>query len=196
MMRPQIIRIGGQAMFQYGLLSHMKVFKVNISSLILITAHYISGIKTSLNHWSRCNIPFKVKGQEILPEDCDPYVHAVDEEDDDPESLVSKLNSTIFRLKEGYKANFVYYTGIDNKGHSVGPEGAELYDEVEAVDAAIQTFLDDLEESGLASHTNFVIVADHGMTAKGDDKVFEKVYGPFSILKQCFAGVCQALRLP
>jgi predicted AlkP superfamily pyrophosphatase or phosphodiesterase len=89
---------------------------------------------------------------------------------DKPHVLNASLSEAITDLKEGFDVAFVYYTGMDVKGHQHGPDSDDIIQEVKDIDAVILQFLEDLKAEEMAIMTNFIIVADHGMTYN-DDKV-------------------------
>ncbi|HIF15274.1 MAG TPA: hypothetical protein EYQ86_08165 [Bacteroidetes bacterium] len=142
------------------------------------TAYYIvpifvlfnSGIKTTLHHWSRCDIPFSPSNgtDTILPDKCTPFLHA-EEGADNVTVLAEALANVITDFKSnGYEAAFVYYTHVDTLGHQFGPDASETKEEIKMIDGIIKTFLDNLANEGLADTTNFIITADHGMSLNSD----------------------------
>jgi predicted AlkP superfamily pyrophosphatase or phosphodiesterase len=127
------------------------------------------GIRTSLHRWSRCDIPFNIDDQEILPLKCEPNLksdgfHSSNEtlKEAFKEALDSFKNDTI-------DAAFIYYPNIDHLGHDHGPNSIEIKDEIEMIDDIIKDVIDNFGDK-----VNFVIVSDHGMSDSAD-KTFEKL---------------------
>jgi predicted AlkP superfamily pyrophosphatase or phosphodiesterase len=65
----------------------------------------------------------------------------------------------------------LYFDIVDHAGHKYGPDTPETAQAVKQVDDAIGRLLAGLAARGLGGKTNLVIVADHGMSACGPDKV-------------------------
>ncbi len=65
----------------------------------------------------------------------------------------------------------LYFDIVDHAGHTFGPDAPETARAVKQVDEAIGHLLAGLAARGLGGKTNLVIVADHGMSACGPDKV-------------------------
>ena len=63
----------------------------------------------------------------------------------------------------------LYFDTVDSAGHGEGPDSAAVDHEVAEVDKAIGMLVEGLAELG--QPTNFVIVADHGMTAISQDRI-------------------------
>lgn len=140
----------------------------------LWTTTTVKGLKTSLHHWSRCDVPFKVDGKDVMPEKCTPYSE-INGYNDTTVTLESAFDEVITDIKDNaYKVAFVYYPNVDNTGHTSGPDSNELKDEIKAVDKVINSFLHKLQTAGLKDNTNFVIVSDHGMSSNSQKK-FEKI---------------------
>jgi len=66
----------------------------------------------------------------------------------------------------------LYFHEADSAGHHTGPDSEETAAAVREVDTAIGTLLAGIEaQPELAARTNFVFVADHGMTPISPDRV-------------------------
>lgn len=65
----------------------------------------------------------------------------------------------------------LYFDIVDTAGHKFGPESPQTAAAVQAADAAVQRLLDGLARLGLADTANLVLVADHGMSPCGPDKM-------------------------
>jgi predicted AlkP superfamily pyrophosphatase or phosphodiesterase len=144
------------------------------------------GINVSLHHWSRCDVPFN----DVLPMKCTPYTNGTGYSDN-VATLADAFEEVIKDLKDDFEAAFVYYPNVDNVGHHNGPDTDETKTEVKAVDAVINTFIANLKKEGLAKTTNFIIVADHGMSDRTN-----KVINDFPLFTKDFiADICCTFRL-
>jgi predicted AlkP superfamily pyrophosphatase or phosphodiesterase len=78
-----------------------------------------------------------------------------------------------FDLPAGQRPRFftLYFDIVDHAGHTFGPDAPQTAEAVKQVDDAIGRLLAGLTARGLGGKTNLVIVADHGMSACGPDKV-------------------------
>lgn len=65
----------------------------------------------------------------------------------------------------------LYFDLVDHAGHTFGPEAPETALAVKEADLAIARLLAGLAARGLAEKTNLVVVADHGMSECGPDRV-------------------------
>jgi predicted AlkP superfamily pyrophosphatase or phosphodiesterase len=65
----------------------------------------------------------------------------------------------------------LYFDSVDTTGHTYGPEAPETRAAVKEADDAVARLMAGLEERGLRGRTNIVVVADHGMSECGPDKV-------------------------
>ncbi|MBY0495861.1 MAG: ectonucleotide pyrophosphatase/phosphodiesterase [Cyanobacteria bacterium] len=76
-------------------------------------------------------------------------------------------------LPENERPSFLtlYFSDVDNAGHSSGPDSAEVKDAVLRVDAEVAALVSGVTAAGLADRVNYVIVSDHGMSAVGTDRV-------------------------
>ncbi|GIT10033.1 MAG: alkaline phosphatase family protein [Candidatus Neomarinimicrobiota bacterium] len=64
-----------------------------------------------------------------------------------------------------------YFSVVDSKGHSYGPDGDETIEAIRVVDKAIGHLIDGLEAQNILNEVNIMIVSDHGMTETPDTKV-------------------------
>lgn len=65
----------------------------------------------------------------------------------------------------------LYFNTVDDIGHEFGPDAPETGAAVTAADAAIGRLVAGLDRLGLRDRTNFIILADHGMSPCGPDRV-------------------------
>jgi predicted AlkP superfamily pyrophosphatase or phosphodiesterase len=65
----------------------------------------------------------------------------------------------------------LYFSDVDNAGHRFGPAGEQTRSAALHVDAMIGRLMSGIEQLGLASRANYVIVSDHGMTELSRDRV-------------------------
>jgi len=65
----------------------------------------------------------------------------------------------------------LYFDLVDHAGHNFGPESAECAAAVHEADEAVARLLAGLSARGLREQTNIVIVADHGMSDCGPDRI-------------------------
>jgi predicted AlkP superfamily pyrophosphatase or phosphodiesterase len=70
-------------------------------------------------------------------------------------------------LPAGQRPQFLtlYFDAVDHAGHDHGPDSSQVNEALHDTDAAIGRFVAELKKRDLYRNTNFVIVADHGMTA-------------------------------
>ena len=64
-----------------------------------------------------------------------------------------------------------YFSVVDSKGHSYGPDGDETIEAIRVVDKAIGHLINGLEAQNILNEVNIMIVSDHGMTETPDTKV-------------------------
>src|SRR4029078_8252042 len=57
----------------------------------------------------------------------------------------------------------VYFNDVDDGGHRFGPNAPETDSAIGRVDSAVGALLDGLEQRGLTSKVNLIVVSDHGM---------------------------------
>ncbi|WP_158542619.1 ectonucleotide pyrophosphatase/phosphodiesterase [Lujinxingia litoralis] len=65
----------------------------------------------------------------------------------------------------------LYFSDLDSVGHSQGPRGSRLFNELQEADANLGYLIDQLEAAGIWPDINILLVSDHGMTALDPDKV-------------------------
>ncbi|MFQ5527740.1 MAG: nucleotide pyrophosphatase/phosphodiesterase family protein, partial [Thermoanaerobaculia bacterium] len=66
----------------------------------------------------------------------------------------------------------LYFSDVDNGAHQHGPEPSpELADALRAVDAAVAALVSGLDERGLGSRVDLMIVSDHGMSSTSAERV-------------------------
>lgn len=72
----------------------------------------------------------------------------------------------------------MYFSDVDDAGHSFGPDAQQTRDAVQEVDKAIKRLLDGLEERGMRDKLNMIIVSDHGMASYrvGDSIVLDDLF--------------------
>ncbi len=65
----------------------------------------------------------------------------------------------------------LYFSDVDSRGHSYGPDSPEVDEAVREVDETLGHLIDRLEEIGLWPDINLIVVSDHGMAELDDEKV-------------------------
>jgi predicted AlkP superfamily pyrophosphatase or phosphodiesterase len=72
----------------------------------------------------------------------------------------------------------LYFSDVDDAGHSFGPDARQTRDAVQKVDAAIKRLVDGIEARGMRGKLNMIIVSDHGMAAYrvGDSIVLDDMF--------------------
>ena len=65
----------------------------------------------------------------------------------------------------------LYFSDVDDAGHRFGPLADETRSAMLDVDAVVGRLVAGIEQLGLASRTNYVIVSDHGMTELSRERV-------------------------
>ena len=125
-----------------------------------LTAH---GYKVGLHKWSRCDVPFIVNNESILPEKCQPYFSS--NYSADINSFKEALEDSLDDIQNGFlDASFVYYLNIDSLGHPYGPDSDEVKTAVSDVNQALLELLIDIQDRALENVVNVIILSDHGMT--------------------------------
>ncbi len=71
------------------------------------------------------------------------------------------------------QADFItlYFSFVDSRGHSYGPNSPEVDDAVQEMDELLGYILDQADEIGMSNQLNIILVSDHGMAELSDDKV-------------------------
>ena len=125
---------------------------------------FFKDFSVSLHHWSRCDIPFVIGDQTVVPKKCEPY-NFDNGHNDDITVFQKALNEALEDIQSNdIDAAFVYYPQIDLKGHVFGPDDDVTKKEVKDADKVIFDFLDTLKNQNLDEIVNVIVVADHGMT--------------------------------
>ena len=77
------------------------------------------------------------------------------------------------RLPESERPSFLtlYFSDVDNAGHSRGPDSEEVRDAVMRVDKSIGELVAGVEQIGLSDRVHYVMVSDHGMAALSPDRM-------------------------
>ena len=77
------------------------------------------------------------------------------------------------RLPDKERPSFLtlYFSDVDNAGHTFGPDSQEVRDAVAGVDRMIAQLVDDVRQSGLADRVHYVVVSDHGMATLSPDRM-------------------------
>lgn len=69
------------------------------------------------------------------------------------------------KLPEDKRPSFLtlYFSDVDNAGHSGGPDSLEVREAALRIDQSIGQLVSGVEAAGLADRVNYVVVSDHGM---------------------------------
>ena len=96
-----------------------------------------------------------------------------DFDDDLPNS--ARVNQLLewLKLPEGKRPSFLtlYFSDLDNAGHSFGPDAEETRAAALSVDRSVGELVAGVAAAGLADRVNYVIVSDHGMAALSRDRM-------------------------
>lgn len=65
----------------------------------------------------------------------------------------------------------IYFHEVDTAGHAYGPNSPETGQAVGVVDSALAELIKGIDRLGLSDRTNFVVVADHGMTEVSAERI-------------------------
>jgi predicted AlkP superfamily pyrophosphatase or phosphodiesterase len=65
----------------------------------------------------------------------------------------------------------LYFSHVDSRGHSYGPNSAEVDQAVMNADSLIGYLWEKIDEIGLREHLNVILVSDHGMAELSEEKV-------------------------
>lgn len=65
----------------------------------------------------------------------------------------------------------LYFSFLDSKGHTYGPNSSEVDDAVELMDALLGYLFDRVGSIGLQDRINIILVSDHGMAELSEEKV-------------------------
>lgn len=95
-------------------------------------------------------------------------------EDSAPEIRVSQLLNWLDLPKNQRPTLLMaYFENLDNAGHKAGPNSQEVSNTAYQIDEAIGHLVTGLEERGIASEVNLVIVSDHGMSPIDPNKIID-----------------------
>jgi predicted AlkP superfamily pyrophosphatase or phosphodiesterase len=74
---------------------------------------------------------------------------------------------------DGERPSFLtlYFSDVDNAGHSRGPDSEEVNNAVMSVDKEISDLVSGVKAAGLDDRVHYVIVSDHGMAALSPDRM-------------------------
>jgi predicted AlkP superfamily pyrophosphatase or phosphodiesterase len=77
------------------------------------------------------------------------------------------------KLPEGQRPSFLtlYFSDLDNAGHSFGPDAEQTREAALGVDRSVGDLVAGVAAAGLADRVNYVIVSDHGMAALSRDRM-------------------------
>lgn len=94
-------------------------------------------------------------------------------DDDLPHAERVKRILDWLRLPEGQRPSFLtlYFSDVDNAGHSQGPDSEDVKQAVMKVDQSLGDVIAGVKQIGLDDRVNYVIVSDHGMSALSPDRV-------------------------
>ena len=94
-------------------------------------------------------------------------------DDDMPHAERVKRILDWLRLPEGQRPSFLtlYFSDVDNAGHSQGPDSEDVKQAVMKVDKSLGDVVAGVKQIGLDDRVNYVIVSDHGMSALSPDRV-------------------------
>jgi len=129
---------------------------------IWITAEK-AGVRTATMFWPGSNVDFAG----VRPRDW--WLYAKDNRES------QRVDAVIdwLRRPSETRPRFVtlYFDTVDTAGHEFGPDAPETNAAIAAADVQIGRLIDGVAALGLTA--NYVIVADHGMTATSPDRVIE-----------------------
>ena len=76
-------------------------------------------------------------------------------------------------LPDGKRPSFLtlYFSDVDNAGHSMGPDSPEVRDAVTNVDQSIRQLVDGVKAAGLADRVHYLVVSDHGMAQLAPERM-------------------------
>ena len=96
-----------------------------------------------------------------------------DFDDDLPNS--ARVNQLLewLKLPDGKRPSFLtlYFSDLDNAGHSFGPDAEQTREAALSVDRSVGDLVAGVAAAGLADRVNYVIVSDHGMAALSRDRM-------------------------
>lgn len=65
----------------------------------------------------------------------------------------------------------LYFSFVDSRGHSFGPESSEVDQAVVEMDSILGYLLDEKDKIGLGDRLNIILVSDHGMASTSAERV-------------------------
>ena len=76
-------------------------------------------------------------------------------------------------LPDGKRPSFLtlYFSDVDNAGHSMGPDSQDVRDAVAKVDRSIRQLVDGVRAAGLADRVHYMAVSDHGMAPLSPERM-------------------------
>lgn len=88
------------------------------------------------------------------------------------EERVNRVLSWL-KLPEAQRPSFLtlYFSDLDDAGHSWGPDSQAVKDAVNRLDQYLGQLVGGVKQLGLADRVNYVVVSDHGMAALSPDRV-------------------------
>jgi predicted AlkP superfamily pyrophosphatase or phosphodiesterase len=94
-------------------------------------------------------------------------------DDDMPNAERVKRVLGWLKLPEGERPSLLtlYFSDVDNAGHSFGPDSEEVKNAVLQLDQEVGALVRGVAEAELADRVHYVLVSDHGMAAIGTDRV-------------------------
>jgi predicted AlkP superfamily pyrophosphatase or phosphodiesterase len=96
-----------------------------------------------------------------------------DFDDDLPNS--DRVNQLLewLKLPEGKRPSFLtlYFSDVDNAGHSFGPDAEQTREAALGVDRHMGDLVAGVAAAGLADRVNYVVVSDHGMAGLSRDRM-------------------------
>lgn len=94
---------------------------------------------------------------------------------DDKEPLEQRAGTVLDWLSQtdadAPRLTTLYMEHVDKAGHNYGPESKQYAEAIVRADQIIGQVLDGLQQRGLASTTNVIVVSDHGMASVADGHV-------------------------
>lgn len=94
-------------------------------------------------------------------------------DDDLPNS--ARVNQVLewLKLPDGKRPSFLtlYFSDLDNAGHSFGPDAEQTREAALSVDRSVGDLVTGVAAAGLADRVNYVIVSDHGVAALSRDRM-------------------------
>jgi predicted AlkP superfamily pyrophosphatase or phosphodiesterase len=94
-------------------------------------------------------------------------------DDDMPHAERVKRILDWLRLPEAQRPSFLtlYFSDVDNAGHSRGPDSEEVKKAVMLVDTSLGDLVAGVKQIGMNDRVHYVIVSDHGMAALSPDRM-------------------------